>query len=125
MALSRADMQLSNAEMDLSNAEVSVSKSEAMLANITFALLMLPLGAMQRLLAFGRFAHDSQCVLAAIYRFADVITELLTNFFYRRSHTPRAEFPSFLTIRSLRFGMSPVYCRMPVQMKRHQYPKMR
>jgi len=34
------------------------------------------------LFIFGRFTNDSQRVLAAVYRFADVVSELLANFLY-------------------------------------------
>ena len=38
---------------------------------------------MKRLLAFGSFAHDPQSILAAVYRFADVILEGGRNCFPR------------------------------------------
>lgn len=44
MSLSRADMELSRADMELFKAEVSAGRSEAIIAKVTFALFMLPLG---------------------------------------------------------------------------------
>lgn len=37
---------------------------------------------MKALPIFGRFAYDSQSILTAVHRLADVVTILLTNFLY-------------------------------------------
>jgi hypothetical protein len=74
------------------------------------------------LFSFGGFAHDPQRVLSAVHQFAPVGSEHLRDFRIRviprssvdlnsalhRSHTPMTGGGDFLTIRSLRSGMSKV-----------------